>query len=384
MKVLATWSMMIWKRLWKKPLFVFSLILIPLPVWGLQLTFSSKDAIMKVALYCDNFDPAKSDNRLECEIMKRLLSYHTGAVTFYACDSPEDLERDVERNTATCGYVFPENMSQLLEKHIINRTPVIIGYRHHSEFTSRLVDEFVYSELYSDYSFSLLKQHISAQTGSADEEKLHFLYDKYRTEYTFMEYEYIDGTKNKVLSDDNTNYTLLPLRGMVATLILLSGLVGSLFWCVDKERHVFTWLKKGSHRIKLLYLTIPAGLGGILGIYAITSTGFATSLPVEIASMFCYILAVVGFCDILSTLIPGPNAYPAILPIATVGSVLLCPVFADLTSFIPAIRPLRWFTPVSHYLLGIYNTYGRLQLIGYGVTGILLSFVIQKAYRALH
>ena len=377
MNKLAIWSKIIWKRLWKKPLFVFSLALIPLFAWGLQLAFGSKDATIKVALYSDELHSDNADSDVENEIIQNLLSRSNKAVKFYSCASLEQLEEDVELNRATCGYVFPENLAYSLKKHIASRMPVVTRYRHPEEFTSRLVDELIYSELYSVYAFELVKHHIETQTGSVNETSLDSLYNKYRTEYTFIEYMYMDGTKNKVLSNDNTNYTLLPLRGMTAVLILLTGLVGSLFWYIDKERHVFVWLKNGSHRIKLLYLIIPAGLGCLLGVYAVAVTGFAAPLPREFMAMLCYMIAVVGFCDLLSSLVANSTKYLALIPIVTVGSVLVCPIFADLTRLVPAVRPLRWITPVTHYLLGLYNTFGRLQLLLYGISGILLSHAVR-------
>lgn len=374
MKLLMTWSILIGKRLCKKPLFLFSLLLIPLLAWSLQLCMHSKEGALKVAVYTDSTAADSLENRL----IDRLSTLSSSAVTFYRCSSEAELRQDVDNNNAGCGYIFPKQLDELLAEHITSYKPVITIYRHKDEVTSRLVDEVVYSQLYSDYSYKLVRQHIRKQTGSVDEEALSRLYESYRTGYTFIRYEYADGTKNTVLSNKTGNYMLFPLRGMTAVFILLTGLLGTLFWQIDKERQVFVWLKTNTHRIKLLYLWIPTLLGGTLGIITIAISGLGSSPIREITAMLCYTIAVVGFCDFVSSLTSRSTTIPAIIPIATVGSILLCPVFTDLTKLLPIIRPLRHLTPVSYYLSRLYSPSGRWIMVVYGIVGITAGFLLQK------
>lgn len=375
MKQLTTWGILIGKRLCKKTLFLFSLLLIPLFALGLQLCVGSHDSAVKVALFTDG---SAAENALENRLTARLSECSTRAISFYQCDSIKQLQYDVRTNKASCGYVFPENMADLLAEHIQNRKPVITIYRHKGEFTSRLVDEVVYSQIYPEYAYELVRQHIRKQTGSVDEKKLSRLYEQNCTGYTFIEYEYADGTKNSLLSDDSANYMLFPLRGLTAVCILLAGLTGTLFWSIDRERRVFVWLKTGTHRIKVLYLFIPTALSGLLGVITLTVNGLCGSVIGELVAMLCYTVAVVGFCDFVSCLAPKSTAFSGVIPIATVGSVFLSPVFVDLTSIAPAIRFLRLITPVTHYLTGLYSLPGRWGMLLYGIVGIAAASLLQK------
>lgn len=51
-----------------------------------------------------------------------------------------------------------------------------------------------------------------------------------------FKFEYADGSDNSLLNDTYNNYYMLPVRGILAVLILMSGLAGVLMLNRDDEK----------------------------------------------------------------------------------------------------------------------------------------------------
>lgn len=375
MKTLLIWAYLLTKRILHKPLFLLTLILIPAFVLILRLSIQTQDAPLQVALYTDTSDA----NSLESELVSKLLDSSNNMIQFYLCDSLLHLQTDIQNHRAACGYVIPDNLEDKLQQYESNGNAIISSYRQTGEITTRLIDEMIYSGIYQELAYDIAARHIYEKTNTKPDTRLRSLYDKYRHNYTFIQFEYVDSTKNEILNRNDTNYMLLPIRGITAALILLTGMTGTIFWYDDHASKIFFHLSaRKQHQITLLYSLIPALLAGIAGIIAILLTGFARQILQEGIAMLLFLLGVCAFCMLLREILPSLQLYLTAIPICVIGSILLCPIFANLTSKVPLLKPFRLLTPVYYYLRSIYSTRDRWHFIIYSVVFFSLALFLRK------
>lgn len=355
---------MLTKRLLHKPIFILTLLLIPLLVLFLQKSLHVGDAVLQVALYTESSDPSA----LESTLLTRMIDASNSTVHFYRCDSLSELQSDLGSNRAVCGYLFPSHLEQKLEEHARKNTAAITAYHQASATETRLLDEFVYRMIYEELAYDIVEQHIFDRQKEKPTDRLRSLYQKYQQDYTFIRFEYADGSDNQILNQQNSNYLLLPVRGICSVLILLAAMTGTIFWYEDHERKLFLWLPRSYKSIvPFLYSLIPAILAGICGLAAIMLTGFARQILQECITMGLFLLAMSAYSMLLRELLPNTNSYLSAIPLSAAFSLLLCPVFVDLTAAIPLLKPLRILTPVSYYLNSIYVPKARWELFIYSV-----------------
>lgn len=380
MKTILTWSRLLTKRLLRKPSFILTLLLIPLFVLFLQRSLHSGDAILQVALFTESSDPSA----LESTLLAKMTDASNSTVHFYICDSLSELQDDLDNNRAVCGYLFPRNLEQKLEEHAQKNTAIITAYHQASATETRLLDEFVYRMIYEELAYDIVEQHIYEKKKETPTDRLRTLYKHYQQDYTFIRFEYADGSDNQILNQENSNYLLLPIRGICSVLILLAAMTGTIFWYEDHERKLFLWLPQPyKTMVPFLYSLIPAILAGICGIIAIIMTGFARQFLQECICMGLFLLAITAYSMLLRELLPDANSYLAAIPLSVIGSILLCPIFADLTAALPLLKSLRMLSPVSYYLNSIYMVQARWELFIYSVLIFAAAIGIQRLRRSL-
>lgn len=380
MNTIIMWIKILTKRLLLKPIFVLTLLLIPLFVLFLQRSLHSGDAILQVALCTESSNPSAWESAL----LTKMADSSNTTVHFYICDSLSEMQKDLNNNRAVCGYLFPDHLEQKLEEHARKNTAIITAYHQASATETHLLDEFVYGFIYEELAYDIVEQHIYDKKKERQSDRLRALYKQYQQDYTFIQFEYADGSDNQILNQQNSNYLLLPIRGICSVLILLAGMTGTICWYEDHERKLFLWLTRPYKTIvPFLYSLIPAVLAGICGLTAIMLTGFARQILQECICMGLFLLAISAYSMVLRELLPNADSYLAAIPLSAVFSLLLCPVFADLTTALPLLKPLRMLSPVSYYLNSIYMVQARWELFLYSILVFAAAIELQQLRKIL-
>ena len=105
---------------------------------------------------------------------------------------------------------------------------------------------------------------------------------------------------------------------------------------------------------------LPVLLLGAAGILAAGGTAGSALALVP------YLAALGSLALLLSIFRPVWTALPAVIPFAAASALVLSPVFADVTLFFPALRPLSRWLPVTLYLQGCEGDWaalGRLMVL---------------------
>lgn len=370
MKTYFLWILMITKRLFRKPLFLFTLFLIPLTVLLLHASTTKQDGAIHVLLYTD-----ADKNSYSEEILSSLLSQSGSVISFKRCDSPEEMRQEILAGRADCGYSFPKNLEQALVAYEEKGTPFIDAMYEGGNFSPALIQEMVFSSFYERLCFYILDTHVTDKTGLTATDALEQYYKDNQIEQSFFRFTYADGSENTILNENSANYMLLPMRGIAAAFILLSAMVGALFWYEDDKRQLFCWLSPYSKQlVSFLYMLIPTFLASMVGLCSIYLAGSQSSFANECTCMLLYLLATSCFCFFLNTLLPSLPFFLASIPLCIAGSILLSPVFINLSAYNSGCKLLSYLTPVNYYLNSIHSITGKKRMLFFAM--VLLGICI--------
>lgn len=100
--------------------------------------------------------------------------------------------------------------------------------------------------------------------------------------------------------------------------------------------------------------------------------------------MIFYLLDIIVFSSFLRVLLPRKEWILAGIPIFAVGSLIVSPVFTDLSLLFLFLKYARLFTPVSCYLKGVHSTSGRLLMLVPVFLLPVLEFLLRRVYLWFH
>lgn len=348
MKKRLTWFLLFQKRILKKPMFQATLLLIP-AVIILLTVFKQKDtSFVNVALYVDK-------SELSVALKEELLSSNNQVIRFYDCNTPEDVRKAVLRENAECGYIISDGLVIVVNKE--------------SSVSTKVINEIVCVHLFSQNSYKILEEfmiekHPEKLTSDKSRSDLKELFDNYREPQMMFYYEYVNGQENQLLNlNSSNNYYMMPVRGILATFIMIAAMGGVLMLANDDRKGTWQWItlanRPGFHYSYLLMTIFSACL---ISLIAIFFTGLSTNILTEFVMMLSYALLVTGFCNLLRILIRNTYVLCSLIPVSALISLVAAPVFVDLHRMVPGLNIIRLFVPSAYYLNAVYSFSMQIKL----------------------
>jgi len=363
MKKMLTWVWLFQKRILKKPMFQITLLLIPALLFLLLSFNQSSDSLVKVAI-CPGSDEYSKN------FAEELLDESNNVVSFYKCESEEQLRLDVIKGRAECGYVLPDDMKECLNEYEQGNVHGIIKVINKDySISTKVVNEIIFGKVFSGTSYQILEGFMRDKQSEnisvpGESEKMQELFSDYRVPQLMFSFEYADGKENELLNDDDNNYYMMPVRGLLSVLVMVSAMSGVLMLSDDERKGTWSMIKLSKRPgFNCFYIFMTVLLVALCSLIAIFFTGLSTDFFNEILLMGLYILLITGFCNLLRALIPNIYILCSIIPIWVLLSLVLCPVFVDLGNVIPEIRIVRLFLPTNYYLDAIYSSSMQLKML---------------------
>lgn len=347
MKKICLWCWLLTKRQLKNIMFLFILLLIPVTAFITSRIegFHEPEALF-VALY------ARDDDEMAADTIKNLLA-DTDTYCFYLCGSEEELMQDVQNGKAECGYIFGENITERVteEKYKNN----IIQVKKKGSFIADSVNETVFCSFFRFFTKNMILEYVknNEKFAGMDPEGLLQLsgaFDSYLTgNQTFhVAFRVLGGGENfaetKVLEAESASF---PLRNIMAVLMMTGALLGVLSWLSDRENGVFAPMKYDFVAIsRILYVLIPTVLLAICSLCGMAAARTITSAGREILVMLAYVILLTAAGTIATCFVNRSTWIVSAFPVLVIGSLILCPVFIDLSVYIPGIQYVqRLFLP---------------------------------------
>lgn len=373
MKKILTWILLFQKRILKKPMFQITILLIPILLFLLFTFNKSSDSLVRVALISGNDEYSQN-------FVKDLLDSSNHVISYYQCYDESQMRKDVLTGKAECGYIMPDDMPQKITQFSSKKKQgIITAIVKKESISTKIVNEIIYGRLFSERAYPVLKDFINEKQPdrltSAEDEKMYDTFSKYLIEPLMFSFEYADGNKNDLLNNDDSshNYYMLPVRGILSVLILVSSMSGVLMLSNDDRKNTWGFIRLSKRpAFNYFYIFMSILPIAICSLAAIFITGISTNVLNEIRLMVLYTLLLTGFSSLLKALIKNIYVLCSLIPVTVLLSLIICPVFIDIGSIVPQSRFVRLFLPTNYYLDSIYSGPAQLKMF---ILAILVSLL---------
>lgn len=373
MKKILTWILLFQKRILKKPMFQITILLIPILLFLLFTFNKSSDSLVRVALISGNDEYSQN-------FVKDLLDSSNHVISYYQCYDENQMRKDVLTGKAECGYIMPDDMPRKIAQFSSKKKQgIITAIVKKESISTKIVNEIIYGRLFSERAYPVLKDFINEKQPdrltSAEGEKMYDAFSKYLIEPLMFSFEYADGSKNDLLNNDDSshNYYMLPVRGILSVLILVSSMSGVLMLSNDDRKNTWGFIRLSKRpAFNYFYIFMSILPIAICSLAAIFITGISTNVLNEIRLMVLYTLLLTGFSSLLKALIKNIYVLCSLIPVTVLLSLIICPVFIDIGSIVPQARFVRLFLPTNYYLDSIYSGPAQLKMF---ILAILVSLL---------
>lgn len=358
-------AMLYAKRILLKPSFVILLLMVPLLVFALSLMAKEESGITRIELCA--YD---SSDEIAIEAVDMLLENSGLGDLHYS--SVEEAFELLENGSVDSVWVLKDSLESRIMDFCYNRTGfdgLVDIYEKEDTIPLKIAREKLFAVLYKWISYDLSYvqlESVLSQNGieMVLEDQFDTVYRSYKSDESLFVHNYLNAASAK--EDD---YLLTPMRGMLALLILLAGLCGTLYHKQDKENGVFDGTVFSKRIIiGIMSQLIPMIMVGIVCVLALFLSGNGTSLFREILLLAIYILEAGAFCLVLGEVFDDLNKITVITPFIILISFVLCPIFFR-TNYLKAVQ---WVLPTTYYLRSVHNNHFLNNGILYTVVLIMI------------
>lgn len=366
------WGLLLWKRLYKKLTFLLLLAMIPALVLGYGMVSREESGLMTVSLACEaeTVEPLTRsvwDELLESEVMR-----------FIECESPEEAETLVLQGQADVAWIFAEDLEAKIYDFAAHRTrknAFVTILEPENRVALKLVREVLSGVLFPHCSEALYLTYIRENAPELDAVSDAQLLEYYRNmEFSEGLFVFTDLEGNETRQEE-TNYLLTPVRGMLAVVIVLSGLATAMYYIRDRENGTFAWIPQ--HRQGLVELgcqLISVVNVAAVVLLSLALTGQTVSLSRELAVLALYCLCTAAFAMVMRRLTHDIRGLGMVIPLLVVVMLAVCPVFFDLG----ALRQVQLLLPPTYFINAAYNDKYLLFMAVYALVALLLCGILDR------
>ncbi len=293
--------------------------------------------------------------------------------TFYFVDSMAQLEMEVLRGNAECGYHIPEELLKDFAgddwywKVEVYESPQSMFTEVINEALFRHIFQVVSSEWYLGYMEERLKE---AGVSTSEDKILQTLSKKLLSDETFrvetirvaevdsaglvnLDGEQQNGSERKESELDASQESAqsgsqLSVRGVVAVMIYLTSLLAMMDVVRDREKNHFPM--KLRPWAAFCTLCIPTFVVAFVGMVAMLLLGVIEFAWGEILDLVLLVLLSTFYGMGVSLIVRKERWMYGVIPVLFVASLICCPVFVDLERWIPVFGWIEKLFPVAFYL----------------------------------
>jgi len=359
------------KRLFKRPSFLFMLLMVPLFVVLLKSQENENGpSLMTVGIYLE--DNADFDANYFVENTLRPDS----AITFVQYNDKDVMIEDLKRSVIYEAVVVPCDFGDAVDNYINFRevdNPIDI-YIRESGVSHNLVRETIQSKFFPILAYRLTEDYAKRNLNvTFTDEELEKLYSENIPEADLFVMAYADGT----IADEEYDIVLMPLRGILAVWLVICSLAAAMYYVYDERNGLFTWWNSKSAVLRsLLYhfsVMIPSIIAFLLGL---CFSSLMVNPIREIGVALLYSLLLVALANIIRIVLNSIKRIGVIIPLVILLSVALAPVFADVS-----FGFLNQIIPTYHYLKSTHDGSFVISMFIYTIIAIVSWIVLEKLNR---
>lgn len=257
------------------------------------------------------------------------------------------MRQDLVAGRIECGFIFSENFQELVQEGRIKDSVTYIC----TPFSAKgmVVQETFYAAFFEGYSEKILIDSETEIYGRSDENLTEALLEKRRgylqgSEMFQMDMIESEQKPGKPVASGEAR----PVQGMAGLFVF------AVLWMAQARKFggngngILSALDRG-RRWKFQYLgclaeaSIPAAVGVLLVLLSPGHRGAER----EIASMVVFVLVCSFWVLAVGRLFRSSTAFAGWTLTMLLVQMAVCPVFADLAAYVPAVKVIRWGFPLG-------------------------------------
>ncbi len=357
-------SLMLCKRLYKKPSFVIILALLASLTVAMSVFLGQSSSVVRVAI------ANGSSSQTAAKISERLLSAES--IVSYSLHPEQEAEALLKSGEVDAVWYYAEDFDKALADFAAKRTkaaPITVATRENSVFIN-LTLERLYAELWPSLSREIYLDFAKSELASPSSAELEEYLDRQPRSEGIVEFSYF----NDSAPIEEKSFLVTPLRGMLALILALCSMASVLYYLDDCDRGRMDAVPLNSRYTRVVMYSAAGTVNiAIFVAIALAVTGLTVSAFAEISAMLLLIIGSVGFSALIGGLCAKTSRMAPLLPILLIIMLVACPIF--MTKEIPYISQL--FAPYW-YLISVYNTAVLPQMTIYCVAVNALAFAVWR------
>ena len=372
MKKFAMWFYLMSKRLYRKPVFLAILVLIPVLVLGYSKVNTEESGVVTIALAQKGQD----------ELAGRMIEYlrdDSTLIRYVVCETPESALTKVQTGKADAAWVFPEQMEQKVAAFVDNpvKSNAFVEVTEREDTVAlMLTREKLTGALFDCCSETLYLQYIRQNIPQMDDLSDARLLEYYRNTGLSQELFSFSDVGENMMNTANAHYLLAPLRGLLAVVIVLCGMATAMYYMGDVKKGTFAWVPESRRPLtELGCQLVSVSQIALAALLSLLLAGLAAPIRQELPVLVLYSLCTATFCMVLRRLCGSIKVLGTMIPLLLVAMLLVCPVFLDLGF----LRQAQLLLPPTYYINAVYNTkyiwYMLLYILCAGALYLLLGLL---------
>ena len=280
------------------------------------------------------------------------LEEEDGIFRFLAYDERVKMIREIENGTLECGFVLPGDFFDNIVKGKMMRQ--IELYYSPSSVVHKISYEVVFSYLFQELSDHVLMSYIddsvekgvfTAEEAGQAKDNLLVMKEKYSNNGSTFSFSY----EQVGIAGEKEEASFSMVRGCIAVLVFFLSLLG-LSGCLKVNELSKGLNRKNRIKVRECNLNISIFASVLFGGILLVLWGRGESFFTELKALCVYFIALQIYIRCLKLLIKKPETVYGLMPVLVLGSLLLCPVFIRIESYLPAAAFLQKLFPASYYL----------------------------------
>ncbi len=364
------------KRLIKKKSYIFMLLVVPLMVMMLNAMSSADAGLMTIGVCIPGTDESS-------KFLRNDLQENPGSLQFVFFDTADEVTKAVESQQVVEGWIVPKDLdatvaSMAKSSRTKDKIQIII---REPGLTHMLGKEVICSRIYPRIARDMAIDYVGNKVygdnpSDADIKHIKDVYDNYGINGNLFEMGYVDEDANP--SQEEVNYLMMPLRGILALWLLLCAIAASMYYLEDEKNGLFIWWKVKLPLIRdFLYYAVIIAIPSIMVLIGLRYGGVFTNIKRELVALLLYDFAIVFLANILRLLIGSIKGLGIITPILIMASAIFSPVFIDFKEG----RSLQKICPTFHYLYCIHDKYYVQSLLIYSIILLVTWYLFNTLTR---
>ena len=362
MRKLFTWYYLLNKRTCKNYSYIVLFLLLPLLAFSLRIISLRDSSVLKVGLYTD------AGSGLSKDIIEELTK-EDSIINFIEYQDEDSAYEDLQVKLDAL-WILPDDLERAVNNNLYKRKHIVKVIEARKSSILGISREKLFAKLYPYISKALYKKYMEEKfpylkDDKEGEEELDAYYEARKIEDDIIEFVSLDKD-GYIEKKTDKNFILSPLRGFLAIWLFLVAMISAMFYKKDIDAGLWVWIdRRLKSAFSFLYILAITSTAALILLVAIYVSGLGIALYKEVMSLFFYLIALALVSNILRVIFNNIYIYSAFIPVILIVSVILSPIFIDLS------RPLLQCTvPVYHYINSIHTLSGLYKMFAY--IGILV------------